>query len=305
MIGTTELALGEAGALAPGRWRWARTLGWAVVMLACLMLVLAAPALARKALVPHAAIVAIALGTLVVAYAAYYALVRFGERRSVSELALAPLPRDLVIGLLIGLGMFTLVFASLRLLGVYTLAPGDWTDWGRDLRETLATGLVEELLVRLVLFRLLMRAFGMWPALIGSALLFGGAHLMNANATWVAALAIAIEAGLMLAAFYLLTGRIWMSVGVHAAWNFTQGAIFGARVSGQTGTGSLFVSAPVPGSSVALSGGAFGPEASLPAVVIGLAIFLIVLRAARRAQPGLWESGAAGPERGQPVEALV
>ena len=293
MIGTTELALGEAGALAPGRWRWARTLGWAVVMLACLMLVLSAPALARKALVPHAAIVAIALGTLVVAYAAYYALVRFGERRSVSELALAPLPRDLVIGLLIGLGMFTLVFTSLRLLGVYTLAPGDWTDWGRDLRETLATGLVEELLVRLVLFRLLMRAFGMWPALIGSALLFGGAHLMNANATWVAALAIAIEAGLMLAAFYLLTERIWMSVGVHAAWNFTQGAIFGARVSGQTGTGSLFVSAPVPGSSVALSGGAFGPEASLPAVVIGLAIFLIVLRAARRAQPQLWGGGPA------------
>ena len=305
MIGTTELALGEAGALAPGRWRWARTLGWAVVMLACLMLVLSAPALARKALVPHAALVAIALGSLVAAYAVYAALVRFGERRSVSELALAPLPRDLVIGLLIGLGMFTLVFASLRLLGVYTLAPGDWTDWGHDLRETLATGLVEELLVRLVLFRLLMRAFGMWPALIGSALLFGGAHLMNANATWVAALAIAIEAGLMLAAFYLLTGRIWMSVGVHAAWNFTQGAIFGARVSGQTGTGSLFVSAPVPGSSVALSGGAFGPEASLPAVVIGLAIFLIVLRAARRAQPGLWESGAAGPERGQSVEALV
>ncbi len=305
MIETTELALGDAGVLAPGRWRWLRTLGWTVVMLAAMVALLAMQAVARKFAVPHPMLVTIALASLVLAYVAYYALVRFGERRRVTEIALAALPRDLGIGVLIGLGMFTLVFASLRGLGVYTLAPGQWTDWVHDVRETLATGLVEELLMRLVLFRLLIRAFGVWPALIVSALFFGGAHLANPNSSYVAALAIAVEAGLMLAAFYLLTGRIWMSVGVHAAWNFAQGAIFGARVSGQAGTGSLFVSAPVPGSSVALSGGAFGPEASLPAVVIGLAIFLIVLRAARRAQPGLWESGAAGPERGQPVEALV
>jgi membrane protease YdiL (CAAX protease family) len=287
MIETTALTLGNAGVLTQGRWRWARTLGWAVAMLACLLLVLSAQAVARKLTDARPAIMVIALASIVVAYAVYYAFVRFGERRSPSEIALAPLPRDLAVGLLIGFGMFTLVFASLRLLGVYTLAPGDWTDWGRDIRQALSTGLLEELLVRLVLFRLLMRAFGMWPALIGSALLFGGAHLMNANATLVAAAAIAVEAGLMLAAFYLLTGRIWMSVGVHAAWNFTQGAIFGARVSGQTDTGSLFVSGPVPGSSTILSGGAFGPEASLSAVVVGLAIFVVVLQAARRRQPTL------------------
>lgn len=294
MIGHGELALGEAGVLAPGRWRWLRTLGWAVAMLAVLIAVLSMQAVARKVAVPHPALVAIALASLVVAYGAYYALVRFGERRRVTELALAPLPRELGIGVLIGLGMFTLVFASLRLLGVYTMAPGVWSDWVHDVRETLATGLVEELLMRLVLFRLLIRACGVWPALIVSALFFGAAHLANPNASYVAAIAIAVEAGLMLAAFYLLTGRIWMSVGVHAAWNFAQGAIFGARVSGQTGTGSLFVSGPVPGSSVALSGGDFGPEASLPAVLIGLAIFLIVLHAARRAQPQLWGSGAGG-----------
>ncbi|MEG3163576.1 CPBP family intramembrane glutamic endopeptidase [Sphingomonas sp. PB2P19] len=297
----TELALGDAGVLSPGRWRWARTLGWAALMLAVLIAALATQAIARKLVGEHhAGIPVIALVSLLLAYGAYYAMVRFGERRRVSELSLRALPRDLGIGLLIGVGMFTLVFASLRLLGVYTLAPGLWTDWGHDVRETLATGLVEELLIRLVLFRLLMRAFGVWPALIGSALFFGAAHLANANATYVAAIAIAVEAGLMLAAFYLLTGRIWMSVGVHAAWNFTQGAIFGARVSGQTGTGSLFVSGPVPGSSEMLSGGAFGPEASLPAVIVGLAIFLIVLRAALDRQPALRSADAVGGTEIQP-----
>lgn len=295
MTGTTELALGDAGVLAPGRWRWARALGWAVLMLAAMIFILSWQAIARKLIGDaHGLMVSVAMVSIVAAYAAYYAFVRFGERRTPSELALAPLPRDLGAGLLIGLGMFTLVFASLRLLGVYTLAPGNWSDWVHDIRETLASGLVEEMLVRLVLFRLLMRAFGMWPALIGSALFFGAAHLANANASYVAAAAIAVEAGLMLAAFYLLTGRIWMSVGVHAAWNFAQGAIFGARVSGQAGTGSLFISAPVPGSSTILSGGAFGPEASLSAVVVGLAIFVIVLRAAQRRQPALWSGSGVG-----------
>lgn len=290
MVGSVGLALGDAGVLAAGRWRWLRALGWAAAMLAVLVLILSSQAFARKLIAgPHALIVTIALGSVVVAYAAYAALVRFGERRRVSELSIAHLPRDLGMGLLIGIGMFALVFASLRLIGVYTLAPGRWTDWGHDVRETLATGFVEELLARLVLFRLLARAFGIWPALIGSALLFGAAHLMNPHASYVAAVAIAVEAGLMLAAFYLLTGRIWMSIGVHAAWNFAQGAIFGARVSGEAESGSLFLSHPVPGSSTILSGGEFGPEASLSAVIVGLAIFLIVFQAARRRQAALAE----------------
>ena len=207
MVDDTVRALGEAGVLAPGRWRWARAIGWMAVMLVAMMPILSAQRLAATWIDgPHWVLVGIALASLVGVYAAYYALVRFGERRRVSELAPGALPRDLALGLLIGLGMFTLVFASLRLAGVYTLAPGQWGDWGHDVRAAIATGLVEELLIRLIVFRLLMRAFGMWPALIGSALLFGAAHLMNPNASYVAAAAIAVEAGLMLAAVYLLTG---------------------------------------------------------------------------------------------------
>ena len=194
----------------------------------------------------------------------------------------AAIPIDLVLGVMIGVAMFTLVFAILRLTGSYALGPGQWTDWGNDLVKTLATGLREELLTRLVVFRLLMRLCGLWPALAVSALFFGLGHLANPNASMVAAIAIAIEAGLMLAAFYVLTGRIWMSVGVHAAWNFTQGPVFGARISGFTERGSLFASAPVAGAPDWLSGGPFGPEASFPAILVGTAVFVVVMLAARR-----------------------
>jgi membrane protease YdiL (CAAX protease family) len=133
---------------------------------------------------------------------------------------------------------------------------------------------------RAIILRLLMRAFGIWPALIAQAVLFGALHLANPNASFTAAAAIAVEAGLMLAGFYLLTGRLWMSVGVHAAWNFTQGWVWGASVSGIPVTESWLVSNPKPGASELLSGGAFGPEASLPAMVVGTLVAIVVLRMA-------------------------
>ncbi len=136
---------------------------------------------------------------------------------------------------------------------------------------------MEELITRAIILRLLMRAFGVWPALVLSAALFGALHLSNPNATAVAATAIAVEAGLMLAAFYLLTGRLWVSIGVHAAWNFTQGWVWGAAVSGIAVKESLFVSNPKPGAPEFLSGGAFGPEASLPAMIVGTGVAIVVL----------------------------
>ncbi|MCK5911515.1 MAG: CPBP family intramembrane metalloprotease, partial [Caulobacter sp.] len=141
----------------------------------------------------------------------------------------------------------------------------------------IESGVMEELLMRAIVLRLLMRAFGIWPALALQALLFGALHLANPNATLTAAVAIAIEAGLMLAGFYLLTGRLWMSIGVHAAWNFTQGWIWGASVSGIPVKESWLVSTPKPGAPEFLSGGAFGPEASLPAMVVGTSVAVVVL----------------------------
>jgi CAAX prenyl protease-like protein len=71
---------------------------------------------------------------------------------------------------------------------------------------------------------------------------FRPAHLLNPNATLVAGLAIALEAGVMLAAAYLLTSRLWLSMGIHFAWNFTPGGIFGAAGSGQSASASTHAS---------------------------------------------------------------
>lgn len=270
--------LGNAGVLAPGKWRWLRALLWLLALLFAVVATFQLVGVAQLKLFPTPdSVMPILIVPIVLSFLVYWAAVRWGERRIPSELGLRSALIETGAGLLIGAGMFTLVFTFLRLIGVYSMVPGNWNDWGHDLLMWLGGAMREELWFRLIILRLLMRAFGLSVALLASAALFGAAHLANPNASTVAAVAIAIEAGLMLAAFYLLTGRIWMAIGVHAAWNLFQGSVFGARVSGVSEQGSLFVSAPVAGTPDWLTGGPFGPEASLPAMLVGTAVFVLVL----------------------------
>src|SRR5581483_7760086 len=92
--------------------------------------------------------------------------------------------------------------------------------------------------------------------------------------------AIALEAGILLAAAYLLTRSLWLPIGLHFGWNFTEGGIFGAAVSGNGAKGLINTSLSGP---QLLSGGAFGPEASVAAVGVCLvaAVVMLVLAARR------------------------
>jgi hypothetical protein len=150
------------------------------------------------------------------------------------------------------------------------------------LRDSIRSGVLEELLLRLVIFRLLWRAFGIWPALAGAAVLFGVLHLANPDSSWFAAACLIAGEGVGIG-LYLLTGRIWAPIGMHAAWNFTQGWIFGAIVSGTTEiAGGPLVLHPAKGVPDALSGGGFGPEASWAALIVSLVASAALLIAAWR-----------------------
>jgi uncharacterized protein len=98
-------------------------------------------------------------------------------------------------------------------------------------------------------------------ALVISGLVFGLLHVANPNATLLAGLAIAIEAGILLGGVYMLTRRLWLAMGLHLAWNLTQGGVYGVAVSGHAMDGLLESALSGP---AWLSGGAFGAEASVP-----------------------------------------
>ncbi|WP_440223683.1 hypothetical protein ACQQ2N_00385 [Dokdonella sp. MW10] len=76
-----------------------------------------------------------------------------------------------------------------------------------------------------------------------------------------------------------LTRRLWLCAALHLSWNFTQGAIFSIAVSGQTGEGWIRGSLSGP---AWLTGGAFGAEGSVVAVVVCLVATGILLKLARQ-----------------------
>jgi membrane protease YdiL (CAAX protease family) len=221
---------------------------------------------------------ALLLATVIlVAYRTYVQVV---ERRTATELSRTHAIRELCAGLLLGALLLSLTIGGLALLGVYQITGSNgWMAMLATLPGFILAAVLEEVVMRGVVFRILEQWLGSWIALATSAALFGLLHLLNPGVTLLNAGAIMLEAGILLAAAYMLTRRLWFCMGIHFAWNFTQGGIFSAAVSGGAISGLLQSRLAGP---VWLTGGAFGAEASVLAVVVCVAAGILLLLAARR-----------------------
>ena len=182
----------------------------------------------------------------------------------------------------LGLLLFGIVIALIAMFGGYRIAGwGSVSGMIATLGIMCGVAVTEELLFRGVLFRLLEKGTGTAVALTVSGLLFGALHLVNPGATLWGALAIAAEAGVLLGAAYTASRRLWLPIGLHLGWNFAESGLFGATDSGSSFHGGL-VRGVAHGPAV-LSGGGFGPEASIFAVLIGAIASAVLLRRAARA----------------------
>lgn len=205
------------------------------------------------------------------------------ERRHLPDLGIQPKRalRDTAVGFGIGAAFISSVIAILAVNGWYRATLS--TDTARGVAESfllfLFVGISEEVLFRGILFRIVEDGLGSWAAAALSAALFGAVHLANPGATWVAGLAIVIEAGLLLAALYIVTRSLALVIGVHWAWNFFEGSVFGAAVSGRATPSVL---RPTSGGPPLFTGGDFGPEAGIVAVVVcGTAAAALLVHAAQ------------------------
>lgn len=220
--------------------------------------------------------IAVVIGWSAVGFAVYIGFVRLIERRPVSELALPGMGRELGIGLLVGAGLYTACILILMVMGIYKIEGLNPVSYLLPaLALPLSSGIFEELLFRGVLFRVVEEWLGSWVSLVVSSLVFGLVHLMNPTATLLGAIFISVEAGILLAAAYMLTRRLWMSMGFHIAWNYTQSGIFSGTVSGGYDLPGLIK--PVIDGPALLTGGAFGIESSVVAFVLCTATGVILL----------------------------
>ena len=198
-----------------------------------------------------------------------YALFRKFRKNWPAELQLSCLIPHTLLGLLLGFVYLSLVVSTINALGCADLS---WSDFSWPLQWQaimlfLGVAVGEEMIFRGVIFRMIDERWNTTVALIVSALFFGFIHLPNNGATWWSSLAIAIEAGLL-------------PIGIHWAWNYVQGNIYGFAVSG-TNAGESVIITTTNGPDI-ITGGVFGPEASIIAVIYGIIITLIFLTNLRK-----------------------
>ncbi|WP_330274743.1 CPBP family intramembrane metalloprotease [Lentzea sp. NBC_00516] len=191
--------------------------------------------------------------------------------------------RGLGRGALLGFGLFcAMMLVILVFGGVDGLSWGSFFGFLGLAGMMSSVAVMEEVLFRGVLFRILEERAGTVISLVVSSLLFGATHLVNVNATLWGALAIGLTGGAMLASAYVVTQSLWFPIGLHFAWNFTHAGLFGIAVSGSNDVPNGLLRTTLSGSSV-LTGGTFGPEASLIALLVCLAATVLLLRRAARA----------------------
>lgn len=199
------------------------------------------------------------------------------RRRALGEMAL---------GFVIGGITMSIVVGSMALYGWYhgRLEPvraAMLHALGVNLGVFLAIGIYEEVVYRGYFFQTLERRWGADVAFAVTMVTFGLLHLAapiphtSVTLKLIGALSIAVEAGILFAAAYLLTRRLWMPIGIHWAWNFFEGPVYGTPVTGDDFGPSIFAGR-IQGPAWA-TGGGFGPEASIPALLVGTALGLVLL----------------------------
>jgi membrane protease YdiL (CAAX protease family) len=216
------------------------------------------------------------------AVAVYWVVMRRFARRSTPEIARQGAGREALLGSAIGLGFILVSALLISALGGYSFS---WAGNGfvsvvwSAVMVQIGAAVTEELMFRGLALQALEQRWGSRAAIAITGLFFGVAHLGAPGASVWSALAIALEAGVMLGAAFLWRRRnIWFVAGLHFAWN-TAEQLLGIPVSGHTPKGLFTVDAH---GSALLTGGTFGLETSIVPVLIGVLITVPMFVLARR-----------------------
>ena len=219
--------------------------------------------------------------TLTVAVVLIFCLV--GERRTLASLGLSRrgFPLEYPLGLVGGLALFGASVLLCVATGTLTLTATGITSvglWLLFIPGFLIQGMSEELLCRSYLMVSLSRGFPLRACAGINALLFSLLHMGNTGIGIISLINIFLF-GLFASLLALRRGSIWMVGGIHSAWNFAQGNLFGIPVSGIV-AGPAPLSARVADGAFAglWTGGSFGLEGGLAVtLILALACILALL----------------------------
>lgn len=221
---------------------------------------------------------AIASAAVIYAYIFFF---RQSEKRKISEFSSKGATEYIITGTAIGIALQSLTIGVMVITGDFTIiSVNPISSMIIPFTIAFSVAIFEEILVRGIILRILEERFGSNIALVISAVIFGALHLFNADSTWISALYVGIEGGLLMGAAYLYSRNLWFPISIHFAWNFMQSGIFGAITSGNEQAGSLFTT-QISGNHW-ITGGPFGPEGSIQAVIICFLGALLLLQLGKK-----------------------
>ncbi len=210
---------------------------------------------------------------------AYFAFVKFFEKRPVTELAFRG--RNMLYGALSGALIISITTFSLFALGYYEfvsfLGFDNMIFMGSAI---LAASIFEEFIFRGVLFRILEQHVGTLKSLLSVSILFGAVHIFNEGSGPLIFVSAALI-GALWCGVYALSRNIWVVGLHHAAWNL---AIFSSGIP-LSGVEEFAGKAPIESTyegPLLITGGAFGPEGSIITLVVVAISTFLVLRWARQ-----------------------
>ena len=212
-------------------------------------------------------------GLLLIAYRYYCNLV---EKRPAHEVSSNGALKETIIGVLVAFGIVGLTVALMGALGYYKIQSFEPAIILINSAAMYTAGsMMQELISRLLIFRLIEEYAGSIIAFIASSLIFGLLHYGNDNATIGSVVALTITSFVFVGPF-MLTRRVWMVLGIHIGWNFSQTGIFGMPNSGNAWPG--WIKPTIDGPNW-LTGGAWGIEMSFFTIALALLVSLWFLRA--------------------------
>jgi CAAX protease family protein len=212
----------------------------------------------------------------ILAIISYSFLFKFYEKRKVTEFSKKGIVRNLTIGIALGAILQSLTILVIYLKGGYSVVSINPVIFIiPPLTMGFTSAIFEEILLRGIIYRITEEKLGSYFALIISSALFGVMHFANPNSSLTAGIGLAIQAGLLLGAAFIYSRSLWFPIAIHFAWNFTQSAIFGANVSGNTVSKTLITS-KIQGAEW-FTGGQFGPEGSVQATLFCLIATVILM----------------------------
>ena len=155
----------------------------------------------------------------------------------------------------------------------------------------------EEIMCRGFIYHRILRTYrGQYlAAALINGIFFGLIHITNNGATPIAIIDIMI-CGIEYSALVYYFDSVWMAMGMHAGWNFTQSILAGLPNSGNVFPYSIFRLDAATATNSFFYDVGFGVEGTIPSIIIELVVLVLVIvigRKMNRKHTDIWADAEA------------